>query len=263
MSRKNSETRQRNSKSAHDFRISDVPVVCSESEPDSGGKELDNVTLPPVYGGPVLVAIARGPGTIFLYWNIDWPTLFAKMAPVDRQVHLRVHRVNYGEEQSVAVEPMAGNCYIAVPERSGPYHVEMGYYQPADTWHSITASNEVTMPRDNFAVNRDVDLATIPLHLGFQRLLDLLGAARGDALAKIISQSQTSGLSTELHKSLRRGDHEILKAMNLSLDEIATARRAFVRGMNETALDTLREAILSFGSTSPSSRFSPSSWQNA
>jgi hypothetical protein len=263
MSRKNSKTRGRKSKSAHDFRISDVPVVRSESEPDGGINELGNVTLPPVYGGPVLVAIARDPRTIFLYWNIDWPTLFAKMAPVDRQVHLRVYRVDSGEEQIVAVEPMAGNCYIAVPERSGPYHVEMGYYQPVDTWHSITASNEVTMPRDNFAVNRDVDLATIPLHLGFQRLLDLLGAARGDALAKIISQSQASGLSTELHKSLRREDHEILKAMNLSLDEIATARRAFVRGMNETALDTLREAILSLGSTSPSSGFSPSSWQNA
>jgi hypothetical protein len=262
MSRKNSKKRQRKPKSAHDFCILDAPVVCSESEPDSGGKELYNVMPPPVYGGPVLVAIARDPRTIFLYWNIDWPTLFAEMAPVDRRVHLRVYRVDSGEEQSVAVEPMAGNCYIAVPERSGPYHVEMGYYQPADTWHSITTSNEVTMPRDNFAVNRGVDLATIPLHLGFQRLLDLLEAARGDALAKIISQFQTSGLR-ELHKSLRPDDHEILKAMNLSLDEIGAARRAFMKGMNEAALDTLREAILSFGSTSPSSGFSPSSWQNA
>jgi hypothetical protein len=263
MSRKNSKKRQRKPKSAHDFRILDAPVVCSESEPDSGGNELDNVTLPPVYGGPVLVAIARDPRTIFLYWNIDWPTLFAEMAPVDRRVHLRVYRVDRGEEQSVAVEPMAGNCYIAVPERSGPYHVEMGYYQPADTWHSITASNEVTMPRDNFAINRGVDLATIPLHLGFQRLLDLLGAARGDALAKIISQFQTGGLSGELHKSLRPDDREILEAMNLSLDEIGAARRVFIRGMNQAALDTLREAILGFGSTSPSSGFSPSSWQNA
>jgi hypothetical protein len=263
MSRKNSKRRQRKPKSAHDFRILDAPAVCSESEPDGGVKELDNIALPPVYGGPVLVAISRDPRTIFLYWNIDWPTLFAKMAPVDRQVHLRVHRVDSGEEQSVAVEPMAGNCYIAVPERSGPYHIDMGYYQPADTWHSITTSNEVTMPRDNFAINRDVDLATIPLHLRFQRLLDLLGAARGDALAKIISQFQTSGLSGELHKSLRPDDREILKAMNLSLDEIGAARRAFVRGMNEATLDTLREAILSFRSTSPSSGFSPSSWQSA
>jgi uncharacterized protein DUF4912 len=211
----------------------------------------------------VLVAIARDPRTIFLYWNIDWPTLFAEMAPVDRQVHLRVYRVDRGEEQSVAVEPMAGNCYIAVPERSGPYHVEMGYYQPADTWHYITASNEVTMPRDNFAINRDVDLATIPLHLGFQRLLDLLGVARGDALAKIISQFQTRALTRKPRKSLSPDDREILRATNLSLDEIAAARRAFIRGMDDAALDTLREAILGFGSTSPSSGFSPSSWQNA
>jgi hypothetical protein len=262
MSRKNSKIGRRKSKSAHDFRISDVHVVRSESEADSGVKELGKVTLPQVYGGPVLVAIARDPRTIFLYWNIDWPTLFAKMAPVDRQVHLRLLRVDSGEEQSVAVEPMAGNCYIAVPERSGPYRVEMGYYQPADTWHSITASNEVMMPRGNFAVNRDVDLATIPLHLGFQRLLDLFEAARGDALAKIISQFQSRSLSGELHKSLRPYGREILHTMSLSLDEIGAARRAFMRGLNEAALDTLREAILSFGSTSPSSGFSPSSWQN-
>jgi hypothetical protein len=263
MSRKNSKTRQRKSKSAHDFRISDAPVVRPTAEPDGGVNELGNVTLPPVYGGPVLVAIARDPRTIFLYWNIDWPTLFAKMAPVDRQVHLRVHRADSGEEQSVAVEPMAGNYYIAVPERSGPYHVEMGYYQPADTWHSIIASNEVTMPRDNFAVNRDVDLATIPLHLGFQRLLDLLGAARGDALAKIISQFQSRAVTKDMCGQLRSVDREILRTMNLSLDEIPAAPAAFMKGMNEAALDTLREAILSFGSTSPSSGFSPSSWQSA
>jgi hypothetical protein len=260
MSRKNSQTRRRKSKSARDFRISDAPVVRPKAERDGGVKELGNVTLPPVYGGRVLVAIARDPRTIFLYWNIDWPTLFAKMAPVDRQVHLRVHRADSGEEQSVAVEPLAGNCYIVVPERNGPYHVEMGYYQPADTWHSITASNEVTMPRDNFAVNRDVDLATIPLHLGFQRLLDLLGEARGDALAKIISQFQSRAVTKDVRKQLRSDDREIFRAMNLSLDEIAAARRAFMTGMNKAALDRLKEEILRFGSTSPSRGFSPSSW---
>jgi Domain of unknown function (DUF4912) len=260
MSRKYPKRHRRKSESAHDFRISDGPVVRPEVEPDSVVRELEDVTLPPAQGAPVLVAIARDPRTIFLYWNIDWPALFAKTAPVDRQVHLRVYHVDSGEQESVAVEPMAGNCYATVLQGSGSYHIEMGYYQPADVWHSITTSNEVMMPRDDFAVSRDLDLATIPLHLKFQRLLDLLGVAKGNALAQIIAQRQTRDLTRRPRKSPSAEDREILRAMNLSLDEIAAARSAFMTGANAAVLDRLAEAIFSAESTSPSRGFSPSSW---
>jgi len=260
MSRKKPKRRRRTSKSANDFRISVRPVVRSEVEPDKVVRGLDHVTLPPVCGAPVLVAIARDPRTIFLHWSIDWPTLFADTVPVDREVHLRVYQADSGEQQSTAVEPMAGSCYVTVPLRSGPYRIEMGYYQPADVWHSITTSNEVAMPRDDFVVNRNIDLATIPFHLKFQRLLDLVGAANGHAFAEIISRFHTRALACRPRKSLSADDSEILQAMNLSLDEIAAARRAFMRGMNSAALERLTEVILSFASTSPSSGFSPSSW---
>jgi hypothetical protein len=261
MARKNLRQQLRRSKAVHDFRLLDRPVVRSEAGPPKIVARLDNIALPPAYGAPMLVAIARDPRTIFLYWSIDWPTLFAKSAPADRQVHLRVYQADGSEQQSVAVEPMAGNCYVMVPLRTGPYHVEIGYYQPADVWHSIATSNEVTMPRDDLTTNRDVDLATIPLHLKFERLLDLLAAANGNALAKIISQFQTRAVTEDMRKQLRSDERESLRGMNLSLEEIAAGRGTFMRGADEAALNRIAEAILVFGSTSPSCGFSPSSWQ--
>jgi hypothetical protein len=259
MSRKNPKRRWRKSKSAHDFRISDTPVVILEAEPARIVRQFDSITPRPVHSAPVLVAVPRDPYTIFLYWSIDWPALFADTVPTDRQVHLRVYQVDSGEPQSLAIEPMASNCYVTVLPRSGPYHIEMGYYQPADVWHSITTSNEVAMPRGEFAVNHDIDLATIPFHLKFQRLLDLLGVANGVALAQTISQLQARVSPRMPRKSPRPSDREILRAMNLSPDEIAVARRAFISHAEEAALDRIAEAILIFGSGSPSRWFSPSS----
>src|SRR5206468_12732217 len=127
-------------------------------------------------------------------------------------------------------------------------------------WHSTTISNKLAMLRYDFVVNRNIVFVTLPFHLKFQRLLYLVEAANAHAFAEIISRFQTRALVCSPRKSLSADDREILQAMNLSLDEIAAARRAFMRGMNSAALERLTEVILSFASTSPSSGFSPSSW---
>jgi hypothetical protein len=225
--------------------------------------EREASELPRVQGAPTLFAIARDPNTMFTYWSVDWPTIFAKTMPVDRQVHLRVYRADGVEEKSVAVEPMAGNCYIAISRPSGSYHVEIGYYQPADVWHLVAVSDEVTMPPDKVAEVADVDLATIPFHLSFQRLLDLFRASNGDALAKIISRFQKRALTDEARELLTPEERGILHAMDLSLLEMAAARRAFLDRTDDETLRKRTEAILGFGSTSPVRGFGGSSWSSA
>jgi hypothetical protein len=258
---KNSNQRKHESKSADGFRISSEPLVRPDSEQEKIVSDFGNsIGLPRVHGAPILFAIARDPGTIFTYWRVDWPSVFAKTVPVDRQAHLRVYRANGIEEKSVAVEPMSGNCYITVLRPGGSYHVEIGYYQPADIWNSIATSDEVTMPPDNLAHYGDVDLATIPLHLSFQRLLDLLGASKGDALAAKISQFQTRALNSEKRKLLSAEEREILRAMDLSVSEIAAARRIFIESADSETLRRRTEALLGFGPTSPSRAFGESSW---
>ena len=262
MPRENSKRHPEKSKFADGFRISNGPVAPQDSEEGRDVVEFDNVGLPRVHGVPMLFAIARDPCTIFTCWSVDWLTVFAKTVPVDRQVHLRVYRAGEVEEKNVAVEPMAGYCYIAIPRPSGSYHVEIGYYQPADVWHSVAVSDEVRMPPDQVAPPADFDLVTIPLHLRFQRLLDLFGAANGEALAEIVSQFQKRAMSNEVRKKLSPEEREVLSAMDLSLSEIAADRREFTRNTDSEALRKRTEALFSFGQTSSTPGFGGRLWSS-
>jgi hypothetical protein len=265
MARKNQNKLRRKSDLTDGFRISNGPVIRPGTEDrESGlGDFGDAVGLPRVYDAPMLFAIARDPQTIFTYWSIDWPTIFAEAVPVDRQVHLRVYRNDGVHETSAAVEPMAGNCYLPVSQPRGVYRVEIGYYQPGDVWNSVATSDQVTMPPDRVAEDADVDVATIPFHLSFQRLIDLFRASNGDTLAEIISRFQKRALTDEGRELLSPEELEILRAMNLSLSDIAAARRVFMERASHQALRKRAEAILGFGSTSPRGGFGGSSWASA
>src|SRR5215472_8365510 len=237
MSKNNFSQEKRKSKLRDDFRLSNGPVVDPHTEPEKGGGEVDDaLKLPCIHAAPMLFAIARDPRTVFAYWNVDWLAIFAKIEPVDRQVHLRVHRADGVEEKSVAAEPMGGNCYIAVSRPGGSYHVELGYFQPADVWHSVATSDEVILPSDDFADEQDFDLATIPLHLSFQHLIDLFGPANGDDLAYIISRFQKRALSAEWREQPNIPARDAFRAMDLSLSEIAGPRCAFANAVANKAL---------------------------
>jgi Domain of unknown function (DUF4912) len=265
MANKNSRPANGKSDMADGFRISGGPVIRLAEDEQSGSVRAfgDVIELPRVHGAPILFAIARDPRTIFTYWNIDWPTIFAKTAPVDRQVHLRVRGPGGIEERSAAVEPMAGDYYLTVSQPRGTYRVEIGYYQPADVWHSVATSDQVTMPPESVAQSVDVDLATIPFHLSFQRLIDLFRASNRDALAEIISRLQKRALTDEESELLSAEEWEVLRAMDLSLSDIAAARRAFMERASNEKLRKRTEAILGFGSSSPSRGFGESSWSSA
>jgi Domain of unknown function (DUF4912) len=239
-------------KARHGFHISRKPVVhvTAEVRLDDGG---DSVGLLQVYGPPILFAIARDSRTIFVSWSIDWPSVFAKALPAGREVHLRVYRADGLEEKSLAVEPMATMHYVTIPGPHGSYRVEIGYYRPADVWNSVATSNEVLMPPNGIAETAELDLATIPFHVSFQQLLDLLGTT-DTALASVLSRFQKRALSSDEPRGLRPGQTKTLGKLNVSPSEIAAAWRAF----NEVATEKLTRrtaALLEFGSSSPARGF--------
>jgi len=245
------------------YRISNGPIVrLARSDPKLPGDLSDVIELPRVYGEPLLFAIARNPRTLFVYWNVDWSAIFENSAPVDRQVHVRVHRADGSEESAAAVEPMVGNCYLTIAHPRETYQVEIGYYQPENIWNSVATSDAVTMPPESISENADVDLATIPFHLSFQRLIDLFRASNTDALSEIVSRLQKRAVSEEDRALLSTEEWEVLRAMNLSIDEIGAARRAFLKHGNGAALRRRAEALLGFGATSTSTSrgFGGSSW---
>jgi hypothetical protein len=246
------------------FRIANGPVIQSAEEAGTSLADFSDIAeLPRPHGAPELFAIARDPRTIFTYWSIDWPRLFEQTIPVDRQVHLRVCRGDGALEMSAAVEPMAGSSFLTVSQHHGVYRVEVGYYQPEDVWNFVAISNEVTMPPDDIAQHADVNLATIPLHLSFQRLIDLFGVTNGAALAEAISRFQKRALTEEGRELLTSKEREILRAMDLSLLEIAAARRAVIDQVDDETVRKRTARILSLSSTSPASGFGERSWSSA
>jgi hypothetical protein len=240
-------------KAGKTFHISRKPVVSGAQDEDS--RELANgLKLPRFYGPPTVLAIARDPWTIFAYWNVDWPSIFKNAGPVDRQVHLRILCAEGLAEKETAVEPMAGTHCVTVSQRHRACRVEIGYYRPADVWHSVATSNEVTMPPAEISEADDVNLVTIPFHLRFQQLVDLFRAPSDDALAAVISRSQTRAVDSGRYQKLRSEERKILRRTGVALSELADAWRSFNQ-VNSEKLRKRARALLGLGSTSPSRGF--------
>lgn len=244
------------------FEISSGPVV-RQGEEDLSAFTADFGQLPRAYGAPILFAIPRDPRTLFSYWSIDWSTVFTTKAPVDRQVFLRVKKADGSAESESVIEPMLGSFYAQVAQPRENYRVELGYYQPAGTWNSVAVSDTVTMPAESASENVAVDVATVPFHLSFQRMIDLFRSSNGGSLTDIMSRLQNRSLTEEERALLSPEELEILEAMNLSLAEMGSARRAYSDRASSDLLRKRAEAILGFGSTSPSGGFSGSSWGSA
>jgi hypothetical protein len=92
-----------------------------------------------------------------------------------------------------------------------------------------------------------------------QRLIDSFRAANGDGITEIVSRLQKRAVTDEERALLTPQDWEILRAMNVPIDEIGAARRAFF-GADAEALRRRAETVLGFGSSSPSRPFCESSW---
>ncbi len=241
------------------FRIANGPIIQKEQEQQTAAVS-DLGELPRVHSGPILFAIARDPRTLFTYWNIDWPALFAQAQPVDRQVYLRVLMADGMEESESLIEPMLGSYYARVAKPRGAYRVELGYYQKSGAWLSVAISDEVTMPADSPSESEDVDLATVPFHLNFQEMIELVCESSGDdALTTVISHLQNRAVSEGERSPLSKEEQQILHAMNISLADVAAAQRAFLDSGNSDAVRKKLEAILGFGASSPAGGFGGSS----
>jgi hypothetical protein len=201
------------------FKIRQGPVVHLAEEgllPDVH----DRMGPTRVCGKPFLFAIARDARTIFASWNVNWRSVFEKTMPADRQVHLRVIGGDDVIETVLAVEPMSAVHYVTISGLHSSYRVEIGYFQPLDTWHSVATSCEVEMPPHGSVELADVDLATIPFHLSFQQLANLFGAANDTSVARLVSEFQKRVLTCDKPDGATPSDTQILRSLSLSLPAI-------------------------------------------
>ncbi len=202
-----------------EFSLAGEPVIGSSADLTASNTSHADIgdlgELPRSYDAPVLVAIARDPHTLFVYWNIDWPVVFGDSPPADRAAHLRVRERNGAEQLDVDVEPLAGSCYVTVDRPGAEYTVELGYQTPTGEWKSVATTNRVVTPRDTVAQSAEFQLTTVPLHLTFQRMIEMFRGSRFDAqtLGESLAKLQQRAASTEPDAALPAEHLELIAAI--------------------------------------------------
>lgn len=188
------------------YKISPHPIVATAGAIASG--EPSASPLPRSYGTESLTLLARDPQTIFAFWDIDWETAFRHLEPkTERKVHLRLLDASGAERSLTEVESMAGSCFIGVPRMAATYRGEIGYYDVRERWNCVAKSAVVMTAAEVSDERAEADFATVPFHLSFQRMVDMLEETKRENqtltamlsdLRERISVPETSaGLTTE------------------------------------------------------------------
>ncbi len=137
---------------------------------------------------------------------------------------------------------LAGDGLLPDVNRIGVTHAHGQPFLFA-TWHSVATSGEVEMPPQGSVELADVDLATIPFHLSFQQLANLFGTANDTSVARLVSEFQKRVLSSDKPNEAAPSDTRILRGLNLSLPEIATAEHNFKKIDTEKLMRRARAMV--------------------
>lgn len=189
-------SRSSDPQSGEGFRISDQPIVRRNGNAAAGNGG-------PAQGRPnvaetdLFYVIARDPKSLFVYWDLNWKRLFAEAGLSPRQVHLRIYRVNGSIEGTQEINPFRGHCYAGVATAGTGYYCELGCLDDGE-WTSLVRSGRAATPEDQMSEDFSTQFATLPLHLSFQRMLDLLRGtpAEGTTLAQAVADLQDEARGT-------------------------------------------------------------------
>src|SRR5439155_6088861 len=100
-----------------------------------------------------------------------------------------------GEESLIEINPEAKNWYVPVSKASTSYVAELGYCDEKGEWTSITHSTPATTPADALSEQASAAFATVPFHLTFQRLVDMVRETmlEGETLVGALARLQGEG----------------------------------------------------------------------
>ncbi|MBV8098891.1 MAG: DUF4912 domain-containing protein, partial [Verrucomicrobia bacterium] len=145
--------------------------------------------LPSGYGD--MFVVARDPHWLFTYWDFDYSKL-----PDQRQLGLHVFR-DGALETTIDINEIARNWYIPVQAANASYRVVFGYKDSQGTWHYVGEAGPTHTPPEAVSTEWDTLFATVPIHLTFNLLVDVVDAAksRGEPLAEALARLQQAALN--------------------------------------------------------------------
>jgi hypothetical protein len=150
--------------------------------------------LPDSYGTRKLFLVARDPHILFAYWDLD-PVQYQEAARSadEGKVFLEVYVRGEGRVQQIHVWDSHKNWYLQVNRPDTHFIAQLGYYRNG-IFEVMARSSEVTTPRDDLSPNTDASFVTIPFHLSFQELYQLISneARPGEELADTLARLERS-----------------------------------------------------------------------
>jgi hypothetical protein len=159
-------------------------------EPSDKLKFEDLGELPSGYGE--MFAIARDPHWLYAYWDFDYSKF-----PAMRKLFLDVD-CNGNHEAEVEINEIARNWYIPVQSADAEYAVTFGYRDEKGVWTSVGKAGPTRTPPESISANWETQFATVPFHLSFNFLLDVMASARaqGKNLTEALAQLQQQAIGT-------------------------------------------------------------------
>ncbi len=197
--------------SSANFQLSQDPVTAEKTAPPApnggGGNAMAAPAyehlgeLPTNYGRQAVYLVAYDPHRLYAYWDLDWNKL-----PTGSRDSLavRVLHADSGEEESRSeIARTDTGRYLPVQRVGGTYVVELGSGggpSSSRPWRPLAVSDRVTMPPEDVAADEEnggevTQFATLPFHVSFQRLTDMLreAMAAGEHLTGAIARLQRAG----------------------------------------------------------------------
>jgi hypothetical protein len=194
------------------FQIAREPVIASVEEVEAYKFEIGSATegtggavpayenlgeLPESYFEDTLFLVARDPRWLFSYWDFNWARYSAaNFRGGVKQFFLKVTTTAGVQAALVEINPEARNWYVAVNNPETAYAAEIGFFDKAGKWHRVVQSGVAVTPGDALADDGSADFATVPAHITFERLLEMVkekmleGESLIEALARIAGEGR-------------------------------------------------------------------------
>jgi uncharacterized protein len=152
--------------------------------------------LPETYGTKSLYLVARDPHFLYAYWDWSWEQYQeAARAAHDGKVFLELSLENGERVQQLQISEGVRSWYLQVNRPDTTFFAQLGYYTVDGKFAEVSRSRPTTTPRDNLSWKMDAKFVTIPFHLSFRELWELVRAhgRPGEDLAEILARLQEEG----------------------------------------------------------------------
>jgi hypothetical protein len=170
--------------------------------------EAENGELPEAYGTKKLFLTARDPHWLYANWDLTRDQqLKLNTKSSDGHLVLRVYagKIEGHPAYELHVHPESRSWFAHVERAASPYAGELGYYSPVGRWVRIASSSVTLTPPDSVSEDSDVQFATIPFELPFEKLIEIVKQAVQESLplAQAVEELRRHG-----HPELPRANGE-------------------------------------------------------